>query len=119
VRAAIESRGARRIGEITPYVTSLNDKIRASLEEDGLEVAAIYGMDIVDNQEIGAVEPERIIRFACDCFEPSAVDLLFVSCTNFRAVEAREPIEELLGVPVVTSNHAALEAVLGRTAALA
>ena len=119
VRAAIESRRARRIGVITPYVTSLNDKIRASLEEDGLEVAAIYGMDIVDNQEIGAVEPERIIRFACDCFEPSAVDLLFVSCTNFRAVEAREPIEELLGVPVVTSNHAALEAVLGRTAALA
>ena len=34
VRTAIESRGARRIGVITPYVTRLNDKIRASLEED-------------------------------------------------------------------------------------
>jgi maleate isomerase len=119
VRSAIDSRRARRIGVITPYVTSLNDKIRASLEEDGLEVAAIHGLGIVDNHEIGAVEPERIIGFACDCFEPSAVDLLFVSCTNFRAVEARPRIEELLYVPVVTSNQAALEAVLGRTASAA
>lgn len=119
VRAAIESRSARRIGVITPYVTSLNDKIQASLEEDGLEVTAIYGMGIVDNHEIGAVQPDRIIRFACDCFEPSSVDLLFVSCTNFRAVEARPRIEELLGLPVVTSNHAGLEAVLHRTASVA
>ena len=76
-------------------------------------------MAIVDNHEIGAVAPERIIRFACECFEPSSVNLLFVSCTNFRAVEARPRIEELLGVPVITSNHAALEAVLGRTASAA
>jgi hypothetical protein len=27
---------------------------------------------------------------ACDCFGPSAVDLLFVSCTNFRAVRLVE-----------------------------
>ena len=119
VRSAIESRAPRRIGVITPYVTSLNDKIRASLEEDGLDVAEIYGIGIVDNHEIGAVAPERIVRFACECFEPGSIDLLFVSCTNFRAVEARARIEELLGVPVVTSNHAALEAVLGRTASAA
>lgn len=118
-RTAIESRGARRIGVITPYVTSLNDKIRASLEEDGLEVAAIHGMGIADNHQIGAVKPERITGFACDCFEPSAVDLLFVSCTNFRAVEGRPRIEELLDVPVVTSNQAALEAVLARPASVA
>jgi maleate isomerase len=116
VRTAIESRAAQRIGVITPYVRTLNDRIRASLEEDGLEVAAIYGMGIVDNHEIGAVLPEQIIRFACDCFRPASVDLLFVSCTNFRAAEARPRIEQLLGLPVVTSNHAALEAVLGRAA---
>jgi maleate isomerase len=114
VRTAIEHRAAPRIGVITPYVTSINDKIQASLEEDGLDVA-IRGLGIVDNHEIGAVAPEQIIRFACDCFEPSSVDLLFASCTNFRAVEARLRIEQLLGIPVVTSNHAALEAVLART----
>jgi maleate cis-trans isomerase len=39
--------------------------------------------------------------------------------TNLRAVEALPRIEELLDVPVVTSNQAALEAVLGRPAAVA
>ncbi len=112
VRRAIASRQGRRIGVITPYVESLNRKIRASLEEDGLEVVAIQGMGIAENLEIGAVEPERIAEFASGCFEHAEINLLFVSCTNLRALEARENLEQALGIPVVTSNHAALEAVL-------
>jgi maleate cis-trans isomerase len=36
--------------------------------------------------------------------------VLFVSCTNFRAVEARPLLQQRLGVPVVTSNQATIEA---------
>ena len=122
VRRAIAVRGARRIGVITPYVQALNETILASLEEEGFEVAWIHGMGISANAEIGAVEPARIAEFAREKFRGAgasrvnlrgaAVDLVFVSCTNFRAFEAREQIERELGVPVVTSNHAALEAVV-------
>jgi maleate isomerase len=114
VRTSIAARGAHRIGVVTPYVERLNDKIRASLEEDGLEVAGIRGMGIAENLEIGAVEPARIVQFASDCFGGSDIELLFASCTNLRALEVREQIEQLLEVPVVTSNHAALQAVLER-----
>lgn len=112
VRRAILARHAQRVGVVTPYVESLNDKIRASLEAEGLEVVGIQGMGITDNLEIGRVEPERIAQFALDCFGQLEIDLLFVSCTNLRALESREHIERALGIPVVTSNHAALEAVL-------
>lgn len=112
VRRAIASRGARRVGVVTPYVDALNDKIRESLEADGLEVAAIHGLSITENFAIAAVEPERIAAFAAECFDGADIDLLFASCTNFRALDARERIEQALGLPVVTSNHAALEAVL-------
>jgi maleate isomerase len=112
VRRAILSHHADRVGVITPYVESLNDKIRASLEAEGLEVVGIQGMGIAENLEIGRVEPERIAQFAVDCFGRLDIDLLFASCTNLRALEARERIEQALEVPVVTSNHAALEAVL-------
>ena len=112
VGEAINRRGARRVGVITPYVESLNDKIRASLELDGLEVVGVHGLGIDENFEIAAVEPQRIAEFAAECFGGASIDLLFASCTNFRALEARERIEELLGVPVMTSNLAALEAVL-------
>ncbi len=112
VRKAIAARGAQRVGVLTPYVAAVNEKIRSSLEEDGLEVVGIEGMGITANVEIGAVEPDGIVRFAAEKFKRAGTDLLFASCTNFRALEARERIEEELELPVVTSNHAALEAVL-------
>lgn len=114
VRRVIAARGARRIGVITPYVEALNEKIRASLAADGLEVDAIHGLGITDNFAIADVEPDRIAEFAVERFAGSGIDLLFASCTNFRALEAREQIEHALGVPALTSNQAALELVLQR-----
>jgi maleate isomerase len=63
------------------------------------------------------VEPGRIAEFASECFADSDIDLLFASCTNFRAIDAREEIHGALGVPVVTSNHAALTVVLDQIGA--
>jgi maleate isomerase len=117
VRGTIRAAGGRRVGVITPYVESLNQKIRESLEADGLEVAAIHGLGITENYSIAEVEPERIAEFASECFAGSDIDLLFASCTNFRALDAREEIHAALGVPVVTSNHAALVAVLDQIGA--
>lgn len=111
VGEAINRRGAKRIGVVTPYVESLNVPIRASLAADGLHVVGIHGLGMDENFEIAAVEPQRIAEFAAECFEGESIDLLFASCTNFRALDARGRIEELLGVPVMTSNLAALEAV--------
>ena len=108
------ARTSGRVGVVTPYVESLNEKIRESLEADGIEVTRIHGLGITENFAIADVEPERITRFAHECFKDGGIDLLFASCTNFRAFDAREDIEQALGVPVVTSNHAALEAALDR-----
>jgi maleate isomerase len=117
VRRVIREAGGRRVGMITPYVDSLNEKIRQSLEDDGLEVAGIHGLGITENFAIAEVEPARIAEFASECFAGSDIDLLFASCTNFRAIDAREEIHAALGVPVVTSNHAALAVVLDQIGA--
>jgi maleate isomerase len=117
VRRVIREAGGRRGGVITPYVDSLNEKIRQSLEDDGLEVAGIHGLGITENFAIAEVEPARIAEFASECFAGSDIDLLFASCTNFRAIDAREEIHAALGVPVVTSNHAALAVVLDQIGA--
>jgi maleate isomerase len=116
VREAIARRGARRVGVITPYVDALNAKIRSSIEADGVEVAWINGLGIEENFAIAEVSADRIVRFAVESFAGGAVDLVFASCTNFHAVDAMERIQAALAVPVVTSNHAVLEAVLRRFA---
>ena len=89
------TRGARRVGVVTPYVDSLNEKIRESLEADGLEVAAIHGLGIDENFTIAEVEPDAIADFAAAlrAADAGAIDLLFASCTNFRAFDALAAIE--------------------------
>jgi maleate isomerase len=112
VRRSILRRGARRVGVATPHTHPTNEVIRAGLEEDGISVCGLGGMGIVSNAAIGAVEPDAIAAFAYNAFAGADIDLLFVSCANFRAFEARSWIAAELGVPVLTSNQVALEAAL-------
>ena len=81
VRWAIRAAGCRRVGVVTPYVDSLNEKIAQSLQDDGLEVAGIHGLGITENFTIAEVEPDRIAQFASECFGNSDIELLFASCT--------------------------------------
>ncbi len=117
VRGALAASGARRIAVVTPYVDELNEKIRESIEADGVEVVSISGLGITDNFEIARVPPERIVDFALSTV-PGDVDLVFASCTNFAAVTARAELSRRLGLPVITSNQAVLEAAVALVASL-
>jgi maleate isomerase len=123
VRAAIAASGAASIGVITPYVDELNEKIRASIEADGVGVAAITGLGITDNFEIAEVGHDEIVAFAVRALGQLAaragIGLVFASCTNFGAMAARPAIAQRLGLPVVTSNQAVLAAAVDRLRALA
>jgi maleate isomerase len=118
VREAIEAAGADRIGVITPYVDALNEKIKVSVEADGVEVVRIAGLGMTENFEIARVAGEAIVDFAVralgDLAASGSIDLVFASCTNFGAMAARAAIAGRLGVPVVTSNQAVLAAALAR-----
>ena len=122
VRTAIEASGADSIGVITPYVDELNEKIKASIEADGIDVAAITGLGITDNFQIAEVSHDEIVAFAVRALGPlvaaGIIDLVFASCTNFGAMAARPAIAERLGLPVVTSNQAVLAAAVARLQAL-
>lgn len=118
VRMAIGEAGARRVGIVTPYVTELNEKIAASVEADGVEVVRIAGLGMTENFEIARVQPDRIVEFAAEVLSGLDIDLVVVSCTNLRAIEAIPGIVATLGLPVVTSNQAVLSATIRRVEAV-
>lgn len=118
VRLAIRRAAARHVGVVTPYVTELNEPIAASLQADGVEVVRIAGLGITENFEIARVAPERIVEFATEVLAGLSLDLAFVSCTNFRAMEAIADLGARLELPVVTSNQAVLSATVERVRAL-
>lgn len=119
VRTAIERASARRVGIVTPYVDELNDRIRASIEADGVEVVRIAGLGMTENYEIARVPADRITEFAVQVLGGLDIDLVVASCTNFGAMEAIGDLAARLGRPVVTSNQAALAAAVERARALA
>jgi maleate cis-trans isomerase len=65
------------------------------------------------------VTPDEIVAFAERELEGRQFDLLFVSCTNFRAVEARPLLMQRFAVPVVTSYQATIDAVFDAIGVLA
>ena len=112
VRDSLRALSARRLVVVTPYVDELNARIKASLEEDGASVLRIAGLAIADNFAIARVAGQRIIDLAREAAGGLRPDALFVSCTNFPAMNVLNELRSLLSLPVVTSNQAALDAAI-------
>jgi maleate isomerase len=112
VRQELARLAVRAVAVVTPYPDALTLPVRTSLESDGLRVSVARGLGLSDSLEIAAVAPETIVRFAVDTFQQGPADAVFIACCTFRAFDARPAIAAALGVPVVTSNQAALDAAL-------
>lgn len=102
---------AERVAVFTPYTDELTTSVAACISEAGFEVVRAGGMGLVDNSRIGAVEPHRIVEFVEDAMMDVDAGAVFLSCTNWRAIEAIEPLTEALGVPVFSSNQVTLAGV--------
>ncbi|TCT01704.1 aspartate/glutamate racemase family protein [Aquabacter spiritensis] len=114
VNEALARRNFARMAVLTPYVEDLTRAVASAATVPGRTIVAAHGMGIEDNFELATPTPEDIVAFARDRLTGVEMDGLFVSCTNFRAVEAAPELERLFGVPVVTSNLAVIEAVRRR-----
>jgi maleate isomerase len=108
---ALRAVGVRRVSVVTPYTDEINEGLTTFLTVHGFNVLSMAGQQIVPNVEIGAQTPETILAFAKANLDPAA-DGLFLSCTNWRAMEVAEQLEREIGKPVVTSNQATLWAAL-------
>jgi maleate isomerase len=101
----------RKLAVFTPYTEDLTNSIASSLTEAGYPPVKAVGMGIRGNLDIGRVPPSEVIRFVESQLKGCSPDCVFLSCTNWRSVEAIEPLQRELGMPVVTSNQAAMDAV--------
>lgn len=105
-RHAMEALGVRRIALLTPYVDEINQWMRRYITAWGVEIPVMGSFNNENDQEVarfdtGSVEAAILALGA----EPD-VDAVFVSCTSVRVVEQVEALEQRLGKPVTSSNHA-------------
>ena len=112
VVTALNEFGAKKISVVTPYPEWNNVRLRAYLEAKGFDVLNLEGHPETGNNQgsmnlIPHQDPEEIFKFAVENCRPDA-DALLCSCTNWRALEIVERLEQRLGRPVVTSNQATI-----------
>jgi maleate isomerase len=112
---ALELAQARKVSVITPYIDDLTKSVAKALASHTREIVAAHGMGITVNVRLADPEPAEIVAFAREKLEGVSFDTLFVSCTNFRSLEAKPAMEkEFPGAQVITSNSSVIDAILRR-----
>ncbi|WP_210421406.1 aspartate/glutamate racemase family protein [Rhizobium sp. R693] len=101
----------QRLAVITPYVEDLTNSVARAAQSATRHVVRAAGMGISDNVRLCEPTPEEIVDFSRTNLTGIDFDLLLVSCTNFRALEAQPMLEREFGVPVVTSNSAVIASI--------
>jgi maleate isomerase len=113
VIAAFEALGIKRIAVATPYTQEINKYEKEDLEKRGYRITQIRGYhehvspEALRNEMIGRLFPDVAFEMGLmvDGHDNEAV---FISCTNFRAIEIIQKLEQKTGKQVVTSNQAAM-----------
>ncbi len=116
VRETLKKLGAHKIVVVTPYLDELNQHIQSSLEQAGLEILNIQGLGIRENTSIAKVPGQSIMELARNAVGDLQPDALFVSCTNFPAVDVLNRLRGLFTFPVISSNQAVLDRALAELA---
>ena len=103
---AIHRVGGGKVGVMTPYDEKLCKFEKDYLESSGLSVTQSIGLGLHDPFQIANVERDDVMRLV----EKTVVgcDVLYIGCTNLPVIHLIDEIEASYGVPVVTSNQAAL-----------
>ncbi len=104
--AGLKKLGAGRIALLTPYVEDVNQLLRRFIEARGIAVPAMGSFNHEDDNEVARIAPESTKAAVRELARDPNVDGVFVSCTSLRVAAIAEELENELGKPVTSSNHA-------------
>ena len=112
---ALKSVGAKKLAIGTPQGTDRDVYVECIFGKAGFEVCGIRHLEIegLGLTEVNRPGPERAYQLGRDTDLPDA-DALCILATDFRTIEAIEPLERDVGKPVITNNQAIFWACLRR-----
>ena len=110
---AVRALGARRIALVSPYSQEVIGRARRYFESRyGLQVMAMEGFGATDSYAIGALSADKATEAFTRIDRPE-VEILVVPGGNFPTMRYITEWERQFHKPVITTNQAALWAMLG------
>jgi maleate isomerase len=110
---AVRALGMRRIALVSPYSQPVIERAKHYYESKyGLDVVALEGFAATDSYMIGKLGPENA-RDAFARINRPEIEILVVPGGNFPTMSFVAAWEQEFGKPVITTNQAALWAMMG------
>lgn len=90
-----------------PWSDAINRTTAAFIEANGLSVVAAAALGLVDNLDIGLLDPQSAYDVGRRIDRPEA-DAVMLACGNWSTFAVIERLERDLGKPVLTTNQVSL-----------
>lgn len=104
---ALSAFDARRIAVATAYTDTVNDKLRAYLGAEGFDILSLQALNLTNIQKILSVGDEDLIALGKRAAQAAPdAEALFISCGGLHTLPVIQPLEDSLGIPVISSATA-------------
>jgi maleate isomerase len=97
---ALHAQGIRRIGLVTPYTESVQQRIIETFANESIEVVAESRLNFTDNFSFAEATDVQILDMAREV-GASRPDAIFILCTNLRGAPLVQQVEREMGTPVL------------------
>lgn len=104
--AACQALNVTRLGFVTPYIPEVSNRMRAKLEDAGIEIAGFGSFEESDDRVVARISEASVLSAIETVAAQTSCDAVFVSCTNLRILNILEQAEARIGCPVISSNLA-------------
>ena len=104
--AALRALKAERIAVLTPYRRDVNEVLRRYIVSAGFQVPVFGSFNEERDSVVSRIDASSLENAVDRLVQGREIDAVFVSCTSVRLMRAAAALEQRLGIPVTSSNHA-------------
>ncbi len=95
--------GAKRIAVVAPYMKPLTQLVVSYIEDEGIAVQDWLALEIPDNLEVAAQDPENLTSHYRR-LNLAGIDALVLSaCVQMPSLPSIQKVEDVIGLPVVSA----------------
>lgn len=102
--AACEKRGIKRLAFLSPYIESVNNRLREVIGEYGVETPVFGSFNESEDHKVAWIDHASLRSAATELVNSADVDGIFMSCTSLKTYRLVDELEAELGMPVLSSN---------------
>ncbi|HHV14000.1 MAG TPA: hypothetical protein GXX75_27410 [Clostridiales bacterium] len=103
--SALLSLNIKNVAILTPYPAAIQSLVAPYFQEWGLNPVSLESLDIDDYHAVTRVTPESVYR-AVKSMDIKDAEAVCILATDLRTIEVITPLEDDLGIPVVSTNLA-------------